>query len=61
MRSRMARISTRSAVNPSARALDNLFKPTSDYRAAVDEAYSVLEQLMLGPVCTRETRELAYG
>ena len=33
----------------------------SDYRAAVDEAYAVLESLMLGPVCTRETRELAYG
>ena len=37
------------------------WRPTSDYRAAVDEAYSVLESLMLGPVCTRETRELAYG
>jgi ABC-type branched-subunit amino acid transport system ATPase component len=32
------------------------WRPTSDYRAAVDEAYAVLEQLMLGPVCTRETR-----
>ena len=27
----------------------------------MDEAYAVLESLMLGPVCTRETRELAYG
>jgi len=35
--------------------------PTSDYRAAVDEAYAVLEQLTLGPVCTRQTRELPYG
>ena len=37
------------------------WRPTSDYRAAIDEAYSILEQLLLGPVCTRETRELAYG
>ena len=37
------------------------WRPTSDYRAAVEEAYSVLESLMLGPVSTRETRELAYG
>ena len=37
------------------------WRPTSDYRAAVDEAYAVLEQLTLGPVCTRETRELPYG
>src|SRR4029079_16053027 len=37
------------------------WRPTSNYRAAVEEAYAVLEQLMLGPVCTRETRHLAYG
>ncbi len=37
------------------------WRPTSDYRAAVDEAYGILKSLMLGPVCIRETRELAYG
>jgi branched-chain amino acid transport system ATP-binding protein len=37
------------------------WRPTAAYRAAVDEAYAVLEQLMLGAVCTRPTRELAYG
>jgi len=37
------------------------WRPTSDYRAAIDEAYAILQALMLAPVCTRETRELAYG
>ena len=37
------------------------WRTTADYRAAVDEAYAVLDALMLGPVCYRETRELAYG
>ena len=37
------------------------WKTTADYRAAVDEAYSVLDSLMLAPVSYRETRELAYG
>ena len=35
--------------------------PLPDYRAAVDEAYDILKSLLLAPVCTRETRELAYG
>jgi branched-chain amino acid transport system ATP-binding protein len=37
------------------------WKTTADYRAAVDEAYEILKSLLLAPVCTRETRELAYG
>jgi ABC-type branched-subunit amino acid transport system ATPase component len=37
------------------------WRRTADYRAAVDEAHAILESLMLGPVCTRETRHLAYG
>jgi branched-chain amino acid transport system ATP-binding protein len=37
------------------------WRRTSDYRAAVDEAYDILKSLLLAPVCTRETRELAYG
>jgi branched-chain amino acid transport system ATP-binding protein len=37
------------------------WRPTSDYRAAVDEAYGILEQLGLAPVSSRETRHLAYG
>ena len=37
------------------------WRTTADYRAAVDEAYDVLTSLMLGAVCTRQTRELAYG
>lgn len=37
------------------------WRPTADYRAAVDEAYGILDSLLLGSVCYRETRELAYG
>ena len=37
------------------------WKTTANYRAAVDEAYDILKSLLLAPVCTRETRELAYG
>ena len=37
------------------------WKTTADYRDAVDEAYDILKSLLLAPVCTRETRELAYG
>jgi ABC-type branched-subunit amino acid transport system ATPase component len=37
------------------------WRPTAAYRGAVDEAYAVLEQLTLDAVCTRSTRELAYG
>jgi ABC-type branched-subunit amino acid transport system ATPase component len=37
------------------------WRTTAKYRAAVDEAYDILKSLMLAPVCTRETRELAYG
>lgn len=31
------------------------------FRDAVDEAYEILQSLKLGAVCTRATRELAYG
>jgi branched-chain amino acid transport system ATP-binding protein len=37
------------------------WRTTAGYRAAVDEAYDILKSLLLAPVCTRETRELAYG
>jgi branched-chain amino acid transport system ATP-binding protein len=37
------------------------WRTTANYRAAVDEAYEILKSLLLAPVCTRETRELAYG
>jgi branched-chain amino acid transport system ATP-binding protein len=37
------------------------WRTTADYRAATDEAYSILSSLLLGPVCYRETRHLAYG
>jgi ABC-type branched-subunit amino acid transport system ATPase component len=37
------------------------WRNTADYRDATDEAYGILKSLLLGPVCTRETRELAYG
>ena len=36
-------------------------KPVTAYRDAVDEAYAILKSLMLGHVCYRPTRELAYG
>jgi branched-chain amino acid transport system ATP-binding protein len=31
------------------------------YQSQVDEAYDILRSLMLGAVCYRQTRELAYG
>jgi ABC-type branched-subunit amino acid transport system ATPase component len=37
------------------------WKTTANYRAAVEEAYDILNSLMLGAVCYRQTRELAYG
>jgi branched-chain amino acid transport system ATP-binding protein len=37
------------------------WRTTADYRAAADEAFAILKSLMLGAVCYRETRELAYG
>jgi branched-chain amino acid transport system ATP-binding protein len=37
------------------------WRPTADYRAAVDEAHDILKSLMLGHSCYRETRELPYG
>jgi branched-chain amino acid transport system ATP-binding protein len=37
------------------------WRTTADYRAAVDEAYGILNSLMLGQACYRETRELPYG
>ncbi len=37
------------------------WKPVSAYSAQVDEAYGILKSLMLGAVCYRDTRELAYG
>jgi branched-chain amino acid transport system ATP-binding protein len=36
-------------------------KPITAYRSAVDEAYAILEQLLLGRHCYRQTRELPYG
>ena len=37
------------------------WRATADYRAAVDEAFGILDSLMLGAACYRETRELPYG
>ena len=37
------------------------WKPVAAYSAQVDEAYGILKSLMLGAVCYRDTRELAYG
>jgi ABC-type branched-subunit amino acid transport system ATPase component len=37
------------------------WRTTAEYGAAVEEAYSILNSLMLGAVCYRQTRELAYG
>jgi branched-chain amino acid transport system ATP-binding protein len=36
-------------------------KPITAYPTAVDEAYGILEQLLLGKDCYRLTRELPYG
>jgi branched-chain amino acid transport system ATP-binding protein len=36
-------------------------KPIMAYRSAVDEAYGILDSLMLSRHCYRITRELAYG
>ena len=33
----------------------------ASFRGAVDEAHAILSSLNLAPVCTRPTRELAYG
>jgi branched-chain amino acid transport system ATP-binding protein len=37
------------------------WRPVSDDRAAIDEAYDILKSLMLGESCYRQTRELPYG
>jgi branched-chain amino acid transport system ATP-binding protein len=37
------------------------WRPLLHYRTQVDEAYDILRSLMLGAVCYRQTRELAYG
>jgi branched-chain amino acid transport system ATP-binding protein len=37
------------------------WRPLLSYRTQVDEAYDILKSLMLGAVCYRQTRELAYG
>ena len=37
------------------------WKPVAAYGAQVDEAHGILKSLMLGAVCYRDTRELAYG
>ena len=37
------------------------WRPITSYKEAVDEAHGILSSLMLGPVCNRVTRELAYG
>ena len=37
------------------------WRTTAEYRAAVEEAYAILDSLILGAVCYRATRELPYG
>jgi branched-chain amino acid transport system ATP-binding protein len=37
------------------------WQPLTAYRDNIDEAYSILNSLMLGSLCYRQTRELAYG
>jgi branched-chain amino acid transport system ATP-binding protein len=37
------------------------WQPLTAYRDDIDEAYDILRSLLLGPVCSRQTRELAYG
>jgi branched-chain amino acid transport system ATP-binding protein len=37
------------------------WRPISAYADEVGEAYEILKSLMLGDVCYRQTRELAYG
>jgi branched-chain amino acid transport system ATP-binding protein len=37
------------------------WRNTADYRAAIDEAYAILDSLTLDAVCYRQTHELAYG
>ena len=37
------------------------WRPLLSYQTQVDEAYDILKSLMLGAVCYRQTRELAYG
>ena len=37
------------------------WRNAADYRDATDEAATILNSLLLGPVCYRETRFLAYG
>jgi branched-chain amino acid transport system ATP-binding protein len=39
----------------------NWWQPLTAYGEDIDEAYDILRSLMLGPVCDRQTRELAYG
>jgi branched-chain amino acid transport system ATP-binding protein len=37
------------------------WRPLTAYSAAADEAHDILKSMMLGAVCYRQTRELAYG
>jgi branched-chain amino acid transport system ATP-binding protein len=37
------------------------WRQLAGFSAAIDEAHAILAALLLAPVCTRETRELAYG
>ncbi len=37
------------------------WRPLNAYRGQIEEAYAILETLMLDAVCHRPTRELAYG
>jgi len=37
------------------------WQPLTAYNENIDEAYSILSSLLLGPVSYRQTRELAYG
>ena len=49
------------AVCERSRAAGTWWRQLTAYRHEVDEAYDILAALMLGPVCHRLTRELAYG
>jgi branched-chain amino acid transport system ATP-binding protein len=43
------------------RVAQTWWRGLSAYRSEIDEAYDILSALTLAPVCTRLTRELAYG
>ena len=43
------------------RVAETWWRKLTAYRDEIDEAYAILVGLTLGPVCHRQTRELAYG